>query len=90
MQARKVKPLDIKNGYIYHKKAQYLENFNDFLIMVFLTIVFQTSYEKCFYGKKRIHLTKLICISTRLWFWCGLTQDLCFVIHIYEAASLFQ
>ena len=90
MRARKVKPLDIENGYMYHKKAQYVENFNDFLIMVFLTIVFQTSYEKCFYGKKRIHLTKLICISTRLRFLYGLFQDLCFVIHIYEAASLFQ
>ena len=56
MRAQKVKPLDIENGYMYHKKAQYVENFNDFLIMVFLTIVFQTSYEKCFYGKTRIHL----------------------------------
>ena len=65
MRARKVKPLDIENGYMYHKKAQYVENFNDFLIMVFLTIVFQTSYEKCFYAKKRIHLTKSICISTK-------------------------
>ena len=51
MRVQKVKPLDIENGYMYHKKAQYVENFNDFLIMVFLTIVFQTSYEKCFYGK---------------------------------------
>ena len=30
MQARKVKPLDIEKGYMYHKKAQYLENFNEF------------------------------------------------------------
>ena len=68
MRARKVKPLDIENGYMYHKKAQYVENFHDFLIMVFITIVFQTSYEKCFYRKKRIHLTKFICISTKLRF----------------------
>ena len=67
MRARKAKPLDIENGYKYHKEAQYVGNFNDFLIMVFLTTVFQTSYGKCFYGKKRIYLTKLICISTKLW-----------------------
>ena len=42
MWARKVKPLDIENDYMYHKKVQYVENFNDFLIMVFLNIVFQT------------------------------------------------
>ena len=35
MRAQKVKPLDIENGYMYHKKAQYVENFNDFLIMIF-------------------------------------------------------
>ena len=63
-----IKPLDIENDYMYHKKAQYVENFNDFLIMVFLTIVFQTSYEKCFYGKKIIHLTNLFCILTKLRF----------------------
>ena len=67
MRAPKAKPLDIENGYMYHKEAQYVGNFNDFLIMVFLTTVFQTSYGKCFYGKKRIYLTKLICISTKLW-----------------------
>ena len=67
MRARKAKPLDIENGCMYHKEAQYVGNFNDFLIMVFLTTVFQTSYGKCFYGKKRIYLTKLICISTKLW-----------------------
>ena len=66
MRARKAKPLDVENGDMYHKKARYVGNFNDFLIMVILTTVFQTSYEKCFYGKKRIHLTKLICISTKL------------------------
>ena len=60
-----IKPLDIENDYMYHKKAQYVENFNDFLIMVFLSIVFQTSYEKMFYCKKRIRLTKLISISTK-------------------------
>ena len=60
MRARKVKPLDIENDYMYHREAQYVGNFDDFLIMVFLNIVFQTSYEKSFYGKKRIHLTKLI------------------------------
>ena len=95
MRAQKVKPLDIENGYMYHKKAQYVENFNDFLIMVFLNIVntvFQTSFEKCFYGKKGIHLTKLICISNKItvlvWFYSkslavfvGLFQDFCFVIH---------
>ena len=48
MRAWNVKPLDIENGYLYHKKAQDVENVNDFLIMIFLNTVFQTSYEKCF------------------------------------------
>ena len=65
MQAQKVKPLDIENDYMYHKKAQYVENFNEFLIMIFLNIVFQTRYEKMFYCKKRIRLTKLICIPRK-------------------------
>ena len=45
------KSLDIEKGYMYNKKAQYEDNFNDFLIM-FLNIVFQISYEKCFIVKE--------------------------------------
>ena len=52
MWAWEVKPLDIENSYMYHKKTQYVENFNDCLIMIFLNIVFQTSYEKCFIVKR--------------------------------------
>ena len=63
---------------MYNKKTQYVDHFNDFLIMIFLNVVFQTSYEKCFYYKKRIRSIKLICIST---IYCGfsmvLFQKLC-------------
>ena len=47
--AWKVKSLDIQNvTCVINKKARSVENFNDKLIMIFLNIVFQTSYEKCF------------------------------------------
>ena len=38
---------------MYNKKAQHLDNFNDFLIMIFLNVVFQTSYEKCLIVKRK-------------------------------------
>ena len=34
MQACKVESLDISNGYMYTKKAQSVDNFNDFLIVI--------------------------------------------------------
>ena len=37
---------------MYHKKVQNVENVNDFLIMIFLNTVFQTSYKKCFIVKR--------------------------------------
>ena len=37
---------------MHHKKGQDVENFNDFLIMIFLNTVFQTSYEKCVIVKR--------------------------------------
>ena len=92
MQARKVKQLDIENSYMYHKEAHYKQNFNKFLIMIFLNIVFQTSYGKMFYCKKRIRLTKLICISTKYYgfsmalfqkfcCFCFFVPNLCFVTY---------
>ena len=62
MWAWKVKSLDIENGYMYNKTAQYVNNFNDFLIMMFLNIVCQTSYEKCFIVKNKVdlHINKIL------------------------------
>ena len=37
---------------MYHKKAQYVENFNDFLIIILINILFQTSYDKIFIAKR--------------------------------------
>ena len=31
----KVKSLDIENDYMYNKKAQYVDNFNNLLIRIF-------------------------------------------------------
>ena len=31
----KVKSLDTENGYMYHKKVSFVENFNEFLIIIF-------------------------------------------------------
>ena len=36
---------DVEKGYMYNKKTQCVDNFNDFLI-IFLNIVIQTSHEK--------------------------------------------
>ena len=52
MWAWKLKSLDIENGYMYNKIAQYVDNFNDSLIMILLNIVFKTSYEKYFIAKR--------------------------------------
>ena len=48
MWSGKIKSLDVENGYIYNKSSQYADRFNDFLMMIFLNIVFQISFEKCF------------------------------------------
>ena len=37
---------------MYNRKAQNVYNFNDFLIMIFLKVVFQATYEKCFIVKR--------------------------------------
>ena len=88
MWAWKVKPLDIENSYMYHKKTQYVENFNDCLIMIFLNIVFQTSYEKCFIVKREYwfeNVSEVFRFSMVLFekFCCffGLSQDLGFVVY---------
>lgn len=55
---------DIEKSYMYNKKTQCVDNFNDFLI-IFLNIVIQTSHEK-----KRTRLIKLIfiyCYINEIW-----------------------
>ena len=79
MWAWKVKPLDIENSYMYHKKTQYVENFNDCLIMIFL---------KCFIVKREYWLENVnevfrfsIVFFEKLCCFFGLSQDLGFVIY---------
>ena len=86
--AWKIKPLDIENGYMYQKKTQYVENSNDCVIMIFLKIVFQTSYEKCLIVKREYwfeNINEVFRFSMVLFekFCCffGLFQGLCFVIY---------
>ena len=41
---------------MYNKKAHYVDNFSDFLIFrIFLNVIFQTSYKKCFIEKENTH-----------------------------------
>ena len=52
---------------MYNKAAQYVNNFNDFLVM-FLNIVRQTSYKKCFIVKETTFDKVDLHINEMLWF----------------------
>ena len=48
------KLLVTEQGYLYTKNVPYVDNVSDILVMIFLSIIFQTSYEKCFIVKENI------------------------------------